>query len=489
MMISLSLLLLLIPLLSGLVVVSGGAGMAKPIALISALASFGVYCLALHGFQATDAWHYSYEAPWIDDLNITFKIGIDGINLIPMLLTTLLVPIILSSIRIEDYKRPATLLGLILLMQAGLSLVFMARTGFLFYVGWEAALIPIFFISGMFGGEMRQQVTMKFFIYTVFGSLFMLLALVYLYAHSTSPARDDFEILAAVGRSLDGPTQCWVFWGLFIAFAIKMPIFPFHTWQADTYASAPAPGTMLLSGIMLKMGLYGVLRWLLPIVPMGVEQNKELVMVLAIIGIVYGSIIAVKQSDIKRVIAYSSFAHVGLMCAAAFSLTVAGVTGAIVQMLSHGITVVGLFLIVDHVERSLGRREIGSLGGLTKDSPSFTVYFMIMLLGSVALPLTSGFMGEFLMLLGLAEVNVTMAVFAGATVILSAVYMLRMFQAVLLGPKLEGASALRGLNLGENVAYVALAVMVFWIGIFPKTFLTLIEPSVIHLLQMASTGR
>lgn len=483
--ISLSLLLILIPLFAGLIVVSGGAGVAKPIALVSALATFGVFCAILSGFVPSADWQYTFERPWIDALAISFKVGVDGINLIPLLLTTLLVPIILGTVRVSDYGRPATLIGLILLMQAGLATVFLARTAFLFYLGWEAALIPIFFISGMFGGEMRMQVTMKFFIYTVAGSLLMLLALVYLYTQSTGPNRDDFEILAVVGRSLDPHSQALVFAGLFIAFAIKMPVFPFHTWQPDTYATAPAPGTMLLSGIMLKMGLYGVLRWLLPIVPDAVAQHQNFVLILSVIGIVYGSIIAVKQSDIKRIIAYSSFAHVGLMSAGLFSLTSAGITGTILQMLSHGVTVVGLFLVVEHVERSVGRREIGSLGGLTKDSFSFSVYFMVMLLGSVALPLTSGFIGEFLMLFGLAETNLTLAIFAGATVILSAVYMLRMFQGVLLGPKLEGSASLRALNLGENISFITLVVMVLWIGIFPKPFLSLIEPSVQHLLQMA----
>jgi NADH-quinone oxidoreductase subunit M len=338
----------------------------------------------------------------------------------------------------------------------------------------------------MFGGDQRQQITLKFFIYTVAGSLFMLLALIYLYSQATAPARDDFEIIAAVGKSLDAPTQSVIFWGLFIAFAIKMPIFPFHTWQPDTYTSAPAPGSMLLSGIMLKMGIYGVLRWLLPVVPVGVEENKELVILFGVIGIVYGSVIALKQSDIKRIVAYSSFAHVGLMAAAIFTFTKSGITGSILQMFSHGVTVVGLFLVVDHVEKSLGRREVGSLGGLSKDSFAFTVFFMILLLGSVALPLTSGFIGEFLMLLGLAEYNLWLAIFAGATVILSAVYMLRMFQTILLGAKVDEHSRLRPLSLGENIAFIALVFLVFWIGIYPKPFIDLIEPSVTHLLLISS---
>ncbi len=483
--ISYSLLLILLPLLSGVVTATSPANVAKSVARLSSLITFGIFVLMLQGFVADASWQYTYETPWIQDLGISFKLGLDGISLIPLLLTTLLVPIILNTIRLSDYGRPSVLLGLILMMQAGLATVFLARSAFLFYLGWEAALIPIFFISGMFGGELRQQVTLKFFIYTVAGSLLMLLALIYIFAHTTGPARDDFEVMAGVARSFDGTVQCWLFWGLFAAFAIKMPLFPFHTWQPDAYAVSPAPGTMMLSGIMLKMGVYGVLRWLLPLVPLGVAENKELVLLLSVIGIVYGSIIAVKQSDIKRIVAYSSFAHVGLMSAAMFSLTLSGLTGTLIQMLSHGVTVVGLFFVVEHVERSLGRREVGSLGGLTKDSAAFSIYFMVMLLGSVALPLTSGFVGEFMMLYGLSEYNLYLALFAGATVIFSAVYMLRMFQTVLLGQKLDTDASLRPLNLGENIALVSLCVLVFWIGIYPSPFLQLVEPAVEKLLAQA----
>ena len=351
---SLSLLLLLIPFLGGLAVFSAGT-FAKPMALLIALANFGIFAYALYGFQPTSAFQYVYEQAWMPDFGISFKLGLDGINLIPMLLSTLLVPIIVASINPEHYRHQSNFFGLLLLMQAGLTIVFLARTAFLFYLGWEAALIPIFFISGIWGGEGRQRITLNFFIYTLAGGLFMLVGLIYLYTKTSAPDRDDFEIIAGAGRVLDAKTQGWLFCALFIAFAIKMPIFPFHTWQPDVYATAPAPGTMMLSGIMLKMGIYGVLRWLLPVVPLGVEHYKEIVILLSVIGIGYGSVIAVMQSDLKRVVAYSSLAHVGLMCAAIFSQTHAGTSGAILQMLSHGVTVVGLFLVIEQIERSTGR--------------------------------------------------------------------------------------------------------------------------------------
>jgi len=484
-----SLLLILIPLLAGVAVLSSGNAVAKPIALGASLLTLAVFVSILAAFAPTAELQFVYEQPWIQWLNITLKIGIDGISLIPLLLTAGLVPLIILSVRPADYSRHSTLFGLILLMQAGLATVFLARSAFLFYLGWEAALIPIFFISGIFGGEQRAQITLKFFIYTVAGSLCMLLALVYLYSQTTAVARDDFDMLAAAGRALDAPTQGWVFAGLFIAFAIKMPVFPFHTWQPDTYTNAPAPGAMLLSGIMLKMGVYGVLRWLLPVVPLGVASHQNIVLWLGVIGVVYGSVIAIKQSDIKRVVAYSSFAHVGLMAAAMFTLTAPGITGTLAQMLSHGLTVVGLFLVVHHVEKSLGRRDVGSLGGLAKEAPAFAIYFMVILLGSVALPLTSGFIGEFLMLLGVFKFNTTLGVVAGLTVILSAVYMLRIFQATLLGPKVDGISALRPLVLAEHLVFSVLVLAILVLGVYPKPILALVEPSVTLLVQQAQAIR
>jgi NADH-quinone oxidoreductase subunit M len=244
---------------------------------------------------------------------------------------------------------------------------------------------------------------------------------------------------------------------------------------------------MMLSGIMLKMGVYGALRWLLPIVPAGVAQNQEWVMTLGVIGVVYGSIIALKQSDIKRIVAYSSFAHVGLMAAALFTLTSAGISGTIMQMLSHGLTVTGLFLVVHHIDKSLGRREVGSLGGMAAEAPRFAVYFMVILLGSVALPLTSGFVGEFLMLYGLSQTGIWWAIIAGTTVILSAVYMLRMFQTALLGQKVDARSGLRPLTLAEHVVFMVLVVLIMALGVYPKPILDLIEPSVQQLISLAKT--
>jgi len=483
-----SLLLVLLPLVFGILTVLVGKGLAKQTALAGALASFGLFAYMLSQFAPVADSQFVLSLPWMRDFGIQFALGLDGISLIPVLLTAVLVPLILVVAGGTDYKRTEVFHALILFMQSGLYLVFLAKSALTFYLGWEAALIPVFFLSGVWGGENRLRATIKFVVYTLFGSLCMLIGLAFIYFQTSGTftgLSDSWADMVAVGNSLEVETQSWLFWAIFIAFAIKMPLFPFHTWQPDVYVQSPTPATMLLSGIMLKMGVYGVLRWLLPVLPMGVEHWAPTVIVLSIIGVIYGSVIAIKQSDIKRLVAYSSFAHVGLMCAGMFTLTTQGVEGAIIQMFSHGLTVLGLFLAVDVISKSTGERNLEYLGGLTQYSPAFSVYFVLMLLGSVALPLTSGFVGEFLLLQGIAEYNIWIALAAGGTVIFSAVYMLRMFQGIMLGPKPDGLSPLIPLTLGDNVVFITLAVLIFWLGLFPAPFIDLIKPSVAYLIQTA----
>jgi NADH-quinone oxidoreductase subunit M len=304
----------------------------------------------------------------------------------------------------------------------------------------------------------------------------------FVYLYFQTPGTHTSDNNAFYQLSLDTTQQSWIFWFLFIAFAIKMPVFPFHTWQPDTYAESPTQATMLLSGIMLKMGIYGVIRWLLPVVPQGVSQWDTLVLVLAVIGIVYGSIIAIRQRDLKRLIAYSSIAHVGLIAAGIFTLTEHGMQGGIIQMLSHGINVVGLFFIIDIIYRRTHTRDIADLGGITQTTPALSIFFMILLLGTVALPLTNGFVGEFLLLSGVYQYDPWLGATAGLTIILGAVYMLRMFQGVMFGEPSSATQNFRDLSGVETAVLVPLVIMVFWIGLHPNTFLSLTEPAVGHLL-------
>lgn len=481
-------LLIVIPLVASLLVFLMKGKAARSLALGAAIAEFafsiGVYFHFINHPGDTQA--LSLNCSWVKSMGIHFAVGLDGISLLLVLLTTFLVPlIILSSFR-NDYEKPNAFYGLILLMQMALVGVFVANDGFLFYVFWELALIPIYFICLLWGGENRAKITFKFFVYTLFGSLFMLIGLIYLYNHTgfgsgiKSWAIND---LYTAGRSLNIEQQSAVFWMIFLAFAIKMPIFPLHTWQPDTYVVAPTQGTMLLSGIMLKMGTFGVIKWLLPIVPLALEKWGGTAILLSSIGIVYASCIAIVQKDYKRLIAYSSIAHVGLISAGILSANQQGVQGAVIQMLSHGVNVVGLFLIADILLRHTGTREIEKLGGIRNMNGQFSVLFLIILLGSVALPLTNGFIGEFLLINGVYQYSAGIAAFGGLSVILGAVYMLRSYQKIMLGEKPNNAMEFGPLASTDKIVLITVCVVIIAFGVYPKPLNDLAEPAVKALLS------
>jgi NADH-quinone oxidoreductase subunit M len=312
----------------------------------------------------------------------------------------------------------------------------------------------------------------------------MLVALIYIYLQTPGSHSFDIQALYAAGKSLPLATQGILFWGLFIAFAIKMPVFPFHTWQPDTYTVAPTQGTMLLSGIMLKMGIYGVIRWLLPMVPAGVHEWSSFAIVLSVIGIIYASCIAIVQKDFKRLVAYSSIAHVGLISAGVFTLTVQGLQGAMVQMVSHGINVFALFYIIDEIEDRTGTRNLSELGGVRSIAPHFATAFMIVMLGSVALPLTNGFVGEFLLINGLYQYGAWTAAFAGLSIILGAIYMLNAYQKTMLGELNQTTAKFPEMNTEEMSILIPVVLMIVAFGIYPKPLLHLSEPAVAKLLTL-----
>ncbi|SFB74130.1 NADH-quinone oxidoreductase subunit M [Flexibacter flexilis DSM 6793] len=474
--------LIALPLVSAVLLLFMQGESTKKIAFIATLIELGLALAAVAQFTADASVQFAVNFPWVASAGINFSLGMDGISLLLVILTTFLMPWIVLSTFKHHYKNPSAFYALILFMQAALIGVFTAQDAVLFYLFWEAALIPVYFLAGIWGGERRVAVTFKFFIYTIFGSLFMLVALAYLYFQT--PGNHSSSLEAFYALKLDESAQCYVFWALFLAFGIKMPVFPFHTWQPDTYTEAPTPATMLLSGIMLKMGIYGVIRWLLPVVPQAAAHWGTLAIVLSVIGIIYGSIIAIKQQNVKRLIAYSSFAHVGLMAAGVFSLTQNGLQGAMVQMLSHGINVVGLFFIVEIIYSRIQTHEIERMGGITRNTPALTIFFMILMLGSVALPLTNGFVGEFLLLSGVFQYNVWFGAIAGVTIILGAVYMLRMFQGVMFGEQSSLTTNFGDISFVEKATLFPLALMVFWIGLYPAPFLNMTAPAVEHLLQV-----
>ena len=425
---------------------------------------------------------YVTNIPWIKGMGINFHVGMDGISLILVLLTTLLMPFIILVANRNTYKNPSALYALMMLMQFGLIGVFTAQDAFLFYIFWEVALIPIYFIALLWGGADRIRITFKFFIYTLAGSLLMLAALIYLYLQTPLP--HNFSLQALYDLQLSEGTQNWVFWMLFFAFAIKMPIFPFHSWLADTYTDAPTPGTMLLSGVMSKMGVYGALKILLPIVPMGVNDNGPYAITLAVIGVIYASLLAMFQKDYKRLIAYSSAAHVGLIAAGVFSMTYNGISGAIVQMFAHGISAVGLFYVVDILVNRTNTRQLNELGGIRTVAPVYATSFMIIMMASIALPLTSGFIGEFLLLVGIYEYNYWLAGFAGLSTILGAVYMLKSYQVSILGDKSAISDKFFDLVWQEKVILFPIILLIFVMGVYPKPLLDVITPAVKNLFTI-----
>lgn len=476
------LLLIFLPLVGAIITAFAGKS-AKIVSTIFSVVSLVLALVIAGNFIPSASTQFEVNLPWITDLGINFHAGIDGISMLVILLTNLLVPIIILSSYNHEYKNPAAFYALILFMQCGLLLVFTALDAFLFYIGWEAALIPIYFICAIWGGKDRIRINMKFFVYTIAGSLFMLMGIIYLYLQN--PAH-NFDIQAFYALNLDSAQQGWIFWAFFIAFAIKMPIFPFHTWQPDTYTAAPTQGTMLLSGIMLKMGIYGVIRWLLPIVPAGVHDWGQVAIVLSIIGIVYASIIAFTQKDAKRLVAYSSIAHVGLISAGIFAFNQQGMQGAMVQMLSHGVNVVGLFFVLDIIFSRVKTNKIEELGGIAKVAPQLALTFLIIVLGTVALPGTNGFIGEFLLLMGVYNYRIWAAAIAGLTIIFGAVYMLRMYQNIMLGETNSLTITFTDIKGTEKLVLYTICALIIVLGVYPKPILHLTEASVQHLLEQVN---
>lgn len=481
--------LLLLPLVgSGLVFAwksNSSKYLALGIALVQMLLTF--YILSDFNFTPTvdSVLQHEINYPWSQFMKSSLHFGIDGMSMLLLLLTNILAPIIILSSFNENVNYRNTFYGLILLMQFGLVGVFTSLDGLLFYIFWEVTLIPIWFIAGLWGQENKRfEFTTKFFVYTFVGSLFMLAGLIYVYNHSASFALTDLY-----NAQLNEVQQTVVFWFIFFAFAVKLPVFPFHTWQPDTYTYSPTQGSMLLSGIMLKMAVYGVMRYLLPITPLPIAGiSGQIVIILAIVGIVHGALIAIIQTDMKRIIAYSSFSHVGLMVAGIFAsavvtlrgtFNVEGAEGALVQTFAHGINVVGLFYCCDILYKRFKSRDIRQMGGLAKVAPKFAVLFLIIILGSMGVPLTNGFIGEFILLKSVYDFNGTAAVIAGLTVILCAVYLLRFYGKAMFGEGDEAVlSTAKDLSGVEFSVLASLAVFVILLGIFPQPVIDMVSSSV-----------
>ncbi|MCC7533028.1 MAG: NADH-quinone oxidoreductase subunit M [Bacteroidia bacterium] len=477
-----TLLILLFPLLGSLLVYGIGNQLASRVALAASLIQLGITAFVYTQFKAQGADAFYIFQEWISNPKVSFHVGIDGLTLVMLALTNFLTPLIILSAFNRAIHTPKTYFALILLMQFALNGVFMAYDGLLYYIFWELALIPIYFIALGWGGANKVRITIKFFIYTMGGSLLMLFGFISLYFLSST---SSFNIQDLYNANICECNQGWLFWMFFIAFAIKIPIIPFHTWQADTYSIAPTQGTMLLSGIMLKMGTYSLIRWLLPILPAGIAAWGPLAITLSVAGIVYASIIAIMHNDLKKLFAYSSLAHVGLIAAGIFALNNEGMQGSVVQMFAHGVNIIGLFFCADIIINRTQTTSISSLGGIRNVAPRFNTFFVIIVLASVALPLTNGFIGEFLLLFGVYKYNTWLAVFAILTIILSATYMLRMLQNTMYGNTNELTQNFTDLNLSESIVLGVIAVTIIVMGIYPKPLFDLAQPTIEIILNKA----
>ena len=450
---------------------------AHKIALVFGLIALGesIFILYLHN----NGINTGYIGQWINNPNIHFALKADGLGLALTLLTTILTPIIIYSSFSTAIEKTNVFYGLVLFMAFAMTGTFLAADGFLYYIFWELALLPIYFIALFWGNdtfEVRKKVVFKFFIYTFAGSLFMLIGFIYLYNKVGS-----FMLTDLYNAQLSNQEQYWIFLAFFLAYAIKIPIFPFHTWQASTYEKAPTVGTMLLSGIMLKMGIYSIIRWQLPITPSAAKELMPTILVLCIIGVIYGSIIALKQTNLKRLLAYSSLAHVGLIAAGAYTLTLDGLKGTVFQMLSHGFVIVGLFFAAEIIQRRYHTMLIAEMGGIRQQATKFSSMFLILLFASIGLPGTFSFIGEFNLLYGLSQINIWYAILGGTTIILGAFYMLRMFQKAMLGK--DNPTIFKDITKQETVVLSILVVLIIFLGIYPKPLSDLITPSLVEIIS------
>lgn len=473
------LLLIFIPLLAGIICALAPQKYTSYIAIFLSIIQMVLSIITLKIYQNGDIQnvYIFFDNEWIASLGARFTLSFAGKgSMLMTLLTSLVFMLLFIFLHNKDNDRKHIMYSLLFGAQFGISGVFLAQDTLLFYLFWEVALIPVYFLSSMYGGEKRIAATFKFFVYTFTGSLLMLVAFIYLHSQNTELGFSLQNIHTSFS-SLAAPVQLGIFILIFIAFAIKMPIFPFHTWQPFVYQQSNTAVTIIMSALMVKMGVYGILQWLPHI-----ENNETIIhviMYLSVIGIIYASCIAWMQDNIKKLVAYSSIAHIGMMCAAIFSNTEIGIKGSILQMLQHGINIAGMWFLVMILENRLKTQSMKEMGGIAKVAPKFAIALAIISFANIALPLTNGFPGEFMMLNGIFQFNSAHAVWltliAGSGVILSAIYTLRMISKVALGNTNENTALFKDLTFNEILVFSILILLIFILGIYPQCILQLIS--------------
>ena len=461
---------------------------AVAISLIAFMISLVIY------FQfdsANSDFQFVNKLNWIKGLNIQYHVGIDGMSMLLVLLTTFLTPLTLISSWSSIETKVKEFTFFFLMLEVGMLGVFISLDLFLFYIFWEAMLIPMYFIIGIWGGKERVYAAVKFFIYTMFGSLLMLVAIVWLAVYAITPLghfTTNLVELYTIAPQIPMNIQMWMFLAFAFSFAIKVPLFPLHTWLSDAHVQAPTAGSVILAGVLLKMGTYGLLRFNLPLFPQASIAAAPFISVLAVIGIIYGALVAMVQTDVKKLVAYSSVSHLGFVVLGIFAMTQESVQGSIIQMINHGLSTGALFLLVGVIYERTHTREIADYGGIAKIIPLFSFAFMFASLSSVGLPGLNGFVGEFLILLGSFQSPVlnswAFTAFGASGVIFAAVYLLWMYQRVVFGPvKNPKLTGMKDMNNREIFVLIPIFILIIWIGIYPSTFLKVSDKSTAKIVK------
>jgi len=479
-----------LPIAFGVLVLALGderATLVRWLALVGAILTFAVTLEILAGFDThTAAMQFVERVPWIPSLNIDYHLGVDGISLWFVLLTSFLTILVVISSWNNVSRRLAQFLGAFLILDGLMIGVFCALDAILFYFFWEATLIPMFLVIGIWGGPRRVYATIKFFLYTFFGSVLMLVALLYLHFHSGG----SFNLLTFQDTPLGLAAQIWIFLAFFLAFAVKIPMWPVHTWLPDAHVEAPTAGSVILAAVMLKMGAYGFLRLSLPITPDASHHLAWLMVLLSLVAIVYIALVAIVQQDMKKLVAYSSIAHMGFVTLGFFVFDATAMEGGIIQMLSHGFISAAMFLCIGVLYDRMHTRDIHAYGGVANVMPIFASFMMLFAMGNVGLPGTSGFVGEFMVVLGTYQVQPWAAIVAATGLVTGAGYTLWLFKRVIFGAVIHPqVAALRDLNMQEFLVLGSLAVLTLLMGVWPAPFLDVVHTSVQHLLTQVAVSK
>jgi len=454
---------------------------ARRAALAFSLVTFLLSLALWAGFRPDTAeFQFLEQKPWIPDWGIQYLVGIDGVSLFLVLLTTFLTPLVILFSFGDIQKRVKEYFFFMLMLETGMIGAFISLDLFLFYVFWELMLVPMYFIIGIWGGQRRVYASIKFLLYTLTASLLMLLAILYLVgAHARGGAPTTFDVRLLYDVTLSPVEQGWLFAAFALAFAVKVPMFPLHTWLPDAHVEAPTGGSVILAGVMLKLGTYGFLRFAMPLFPDAMAAATPFMLGLAVVGIIYGALVAMVQPDLKKLVAYSSVSHLGFVMLGLFAVNVTGIEGAIYQMLNHGLSTGALFLLVGMIYERRHTRQIADFGGLWKPIPRYAAVFLLVTFSSIGLPGLNGFVGEFLILLGAFGTSRLATALASTGLVLGAVYMLWMFQRVVFGPlRHEENATLEDLRPREIAVLVPVVAMIVIMGVYPAPFLKIMEPSV-----------